>query len=106
MILEVCSRGNISRARNACRVCVPYTERKTGGLAMDDLFEHQMQSERDKAINTFYTHFTTFLAVMAVLAIVALVSGDTDWVPWVILGWGAVMGLHAYEVFVRRPKRD
>lgn len=73
---------------------------------MDDLFEHQMQSERDRAINSFYAHFTWFLAAMAVLAIVALVSGDTDWIPWVILGWGAVIGLHAYEVFVRRPKRD
>ena len=73
---------------------------------MDDLFEHQMASERDKAINAFYTHFTSYLAIMAVLAIVALVSGDTDWIPWVVLGWGAVIGLHAYEVLVRRPKRD
>lgn len=73
---------------------------------MDDLFEHQMQSERDKAINAFYTHFTTYLGVMALLAIVALVSGDTDWIPWVVLGWGAGIGLHAYEVLVRRPKRE
>lgn len=73
---------------------------------MDDLFEHQMQSERDKAINAFYTHFTIYLAVMAVLAIVALVSGDTHWIPWVVLGWGALIGLHAYEILVRRPKRE
>lgn len=71
---------------------------------MDDLFEHQTESGRDKAINAFYVHFTIYLAVMAALAIVALVSGDADWIPWVVLCWGTVIGLHAYAVFVRRHR--
>ena len=41
---------------------------------MDDLFEHAMESERDKAINGFYTHFIMFLAVIAGLAIINPVS--------------------------------
>ena len=73
---------------------------------MDDLFEHLMESERDKAINGFYTHFITFLAVIFVLALVNLVSGDNFWVQWVVLGWGAGIALHAFLVFIRNPRRE
>lgn len=73
---------------------------------MDDLFEHLMESERDKAINGFYTHFIAFLAVIAGLAILNLVTGDSFWVQWVVLGWGAGIAFHAYEIFVRRPRRE
>jgi len=77
---------------------------------MDDLFEHQhgieSVSERDKAINGFYTHFMIFLAIIAGLAIVNLVSGHSFWVQWVVLGWGLGIALHAFLVFVRNPQRD
>ena len=49
---------------------------------MDDLFEHQMESERDKAINGFYTHFMIFLAVITGLAIVNLIEGDQEKTPF------------------------
>lgn len=73
---------------------------------MDDLFEHLMESERDKAINGFYTHFITFIAVIAGLAILNLVTGDSFWIQWVVLGWGIGIAFHAYEIFVRRPRRE
>lgn len=73
---------------------------------MDDLFEHLMESERDKAINGFYTHFIVFLAVIAGLAIINLVTGDNLWVQWVVLGWGIGIAFHAYQVFVVRPRRE
>lgn len=73
---------------------------------MDDLFEHQMESERDKAINGFYTHFIIFLAVIAGLALVNLVSGDAFWIQWVVLGWGLGIALHAFLIFVRRPQQE
>jgi hypothetical protein len=77
---------------------------------MDDLFEHQHdiegQSAQDKAINGFYTHFMIFLAVITALAIVNLTSSNIFWVQWVLLGWGAGIGLHAYLVFVRNPRRE
>ncbi len=73
---------------------------------MDDLFEHLMESERDKAINGFYTHFIIFLAVIAALALVNLVSGDSFWIQWVVLGWGLGIALHAFLIFVRRPRLE
>lgn len=73
---------------------------------MDDLFEHQMESERDKAINGFYTHFMIFLAVITGLAIVNLIEGDKLWVQWVLLGWGAGIALHGFLVFIRKPQLE
>lgn len=73
---------------------------------MDDLFEHAMETERDKAINGFYTHFIIFLAVIAVLAVVNLVSGDAFWIQWVVLGWGIGIAFHAFMIFVRRPQQE
>ncbi|MGE3229952.1 MAG: 2TM domain-containing protein [Hyphomicrobium sp.] len=73
---------------------------------MDDLFEHLMESERDKAINGFYTHFIVFLSVIAGLALVNLVSGDAFWIQWVVLGWGIGIALHAFLIFIRRPQQE
>jgi hypothetical protein len=73
---------------------------------MDDLFEHLMESERDKSINGFYTHFVIFLAVIAGLAIVNLVSGEAFWIQWVVLGWGAGVALHAFLVFIKKPREE
>lgn len=73
---------------------------------MDDLFEHAMESERDKAINGFYTHFIVFLAVIAGLALINLVSGDAFWIQWVVLGWGLGIVFHAFLIFVRRPQQE
>lgn len=73
---------------------------------MDDLFEHLMESERDKAINGFYTHFIVFLAVIAGLAILNLVLGDSFWIQWVVLGWGIGIAYHAFVIFVRRPREE
>lgn len=73
---------------------------------MDDLFEHLTESERDRAINGFYTHFIVFLAVIAGLAVVNLVTGDSFWIQWVVLGWGVGIAFHAYDIFVRRPRRE
>ncbi len=73
---------------------------------MDDLFEHAMESKRDKAINGFYTHFIVFLAVIAGLAVINLVSGDRFWVQWIVLGWGLGIAFHAFMIFVRRPQQE
>jgi hypothetical protein len=73
---------------------------------MDDLFEHLMESERDKAINGFYTHFIVFLSVIAGLALVNLVTGDSFWIQWVVLGWGLGIAAHAFVIFVRRPQQE
>ncbi len=73
---------------------------------MDDLFEHLMESERDKAINGFYTHFIVFLSVIAGLALINLVSGDRFWIQWIVLGWGLGIAFHAFMIFVRRPREE
>lgn len=73
---------------------------------MDDLFEHLMESERDKAINGFYTHFVVFLSVIFGLALINLVSGDSFWIQWVVLGWGIGIAFHAFMIFVRRPQQE
>jgi hypothetical protein len=73
---------------------------------MDDLFEHLMESERDKAINGFYTHFVVFLSVIFGLALINLVSGDSFWIQWVVLGWGIGIAFHAFLIFVRRPQQE
>lgn len=73
---------------------------------MDDLFEHAMESERDKAINGFYTHFSIFLAVIAGLAIINLIEGERFWVQWVVVGWGVGLAFHAYKTFIVRPREE
>jgi hypothetical protein len=73
---------------------------------MDDLFEHAMESERDKAINGFYSHFSIFLAVIVALAIVNLIESEHFWVQWVVLGWGAGIAFHAYKVFIVRAREE
>jgi 2TM domain-containing protein len=73
---------------------------------MDDLFEHMMESDRDRAINGFYKHFLIYAAVIAVLAIINIASGDAFWIHWVALGWGLGLGLHAFIVFVRKPQQE
>jgi hypothetical protein len=73
---------------------------------MDDLFEHAMETERDKAINGFYTHFSIFLAVIAGLAIINLIEGERFWVQWVVLGWGMGLAFHAYKIFVVRAREE
>ncbi|MFA5949827.1 MAG: 2TM domain-containing protein [Hyphomicrobium sp.] len=72
---------------------------------MDDLFEHMVARDQDRAINGFYTHFLIFAAVMAVLAVLNAVSSDGFWMQWVLLGWGLGICLHSFLVFVRRPTR-
>lgn len=73
---------------------------------MDDLFEHMMESERDRSINGFYKHFLIYAAVIAVLAVLNIATGDAFWIHWVALGWGLGLGLHAFIVFVRKPQKE
>jgi 2TM domain len=73
---------------------------------MDDLFEHMMESDHDRAINGFYKHFMIFAAVIAVLAVINVVMAGKFWLHWVLLGWGLGLGLHAFVVFVRKPQRE
>ena len=73
---------------------------------MDDLFEHMMESDRDRAINGFYKHFMIFAVVIALLAVVNVVMAGKFWLQWVLLGWGLGLGLHAFIVFVRKPQRE
>jgi hypothetical protein len=56
---------------------------------MDDLFEHMMESDHDRAINGFYKHFMIFAAVIAVLAVINVVMAGKFWLHWVLLGWGS-----------------
>lgn len=78
-------------------------QRRLKAFAMDDLFEKMMAREQDRAIAGFYTHFLIFVAVLALLAIINLVSGDEFWIHWVVLGWGAGIVFHGFQVFVRKP---
>ena len=73
---------------------------------MDDLFEHAMETHRDRAINGFYTHVMVFIAVITGLAIINLIEGEHFWVQWVVLGWGAGVAFHAYRIFIVRPREE
>ena len=59
---------------------------------------HQLQSRfssrwRDLDPALRY-HTVAFAAVIALLLVVDLATGAPYWVHWVVLGWGAGLGLH------------
>ena len=67
-----------------------------GGYTMDDLFEHMMESDHDRAINGFYKHFMIFAAVIAVLAIINIaMAGNSGCTGWCSAGASASACTHS-----------
>ena len=44
-------------------------------------------------------HFWLFLTTVPVLVVVDALVGDRWWAHWALLGWGAVVLVHAFFVF-------
>lgn len=81
------------------------------GVAAPDLALLLRRSERQEAIFTdsrvrgFFIHFFVYLAVNALLAVVNLLYTPKHyWFLYPLLGWGALLAFHAFQVFYRRRK--
>jgi hypothetical protein len=62
----------------------------------------RVQARRD-----FGSHLVAYVVINAFLVGVwAFTGGGYFWPAWVILGWGAGLVLHAWDVFLRRPVTD
>ncbi len=49
--------------------------------------------------NCLSVHFWLFAAVLPMLAFIDLLIGDSWWVHWALLGWGAAVLIHAFFVY-------
>jgi len=59
----------------------------------------RLQERRD-----FGSHLVAYVVVNAALIVVwAMTGAGYFWPAWVLACWGAGLGLHAWEVFLRRP---
>lgn len=56
-----------------------------------------------EAMTGFYIHAAVFAVVIAILFLFDASTGDTWWVQWPFLGWGAGLALHWFLVFARTP---
>lgn len=71
---------------------------------MDERKRTAKAAEKVEAIFAFYVHATVFALVNAGLLGINLVFGSEElWAPWVILGWGLGVLLHAALVFGHMP---
>jgi 2TM domain len=53
-------------------------------------------------IKGFYAHLAVFVLVAGGLVVINLMIGRPYWAQWVLLGWGAGIGLHAGLVYLPR----
>ena len=74
------------------------------GSQAPDREKFKRAMRRVDEIKGFYTHLAVFLAVIAGLVVVNLVTGGPWWVPWVFLGWGIGVLVHALMTFGGTPK--
>jgi hypothetical protein len=71
-------------------------------LSPREAARRRVQTRRD-----FGSHLVAYVVVNAFLVGVwAFTGGGYFWPAWVILGWGAGLVLHAWDVFLRRPVTD
>ena len=54
---------------------------------------------RMRVIQAFYAHLTFYIAINLALFFIDIFTGTGIWFFWSVLGWGAVIGLHASFTF-------
>ncbi len=61
---------------------------------------------KDLAMRIFLGHLAAYVAVVAICAALNLwLSPGLLWWPWVLIGWGTAVALHAFALLLRRTRR-
>ena len=61
---------------------------------------------KDLSMRIFLAHLLAFIAVVLISAALNLwLTPDTLWFPWVLIGWGAAVGTHAFALLLRKTRR-
>ena len=62
---------------------------------MDHAIASMAARGHERAVNHLNRHMSIFAATIAALTVIDVSTGPSLWVHWVVLGWGAGLGLHA-----------
>ena len=54
---------------------------------------------RVQKLKRFYQHSTAYCVINFALLIIDYFTGPGTWFYWLMLGWGVVLGLHAFTVY-------
>ena len=84
---------------------------------IDEVVGESQEIRREQALRRikkrrdFHAHVFVYLvvniAVWGVWSVIAVTSGSSSpWPVWVTLGWGLIVVLNAWDVYVRRPITD
>ena len=61
---------------------------------------------KDLAMRIFLGHLVAYVVVTAICAGVNLwFSPSTLWFPWVLIGWGVAVAIHAFALLLRKTRR-
>lgn len=60
----------------------------------------------DLPMRIFALHFTAFIAGVLICAGLDLwLTPDRLWFPWVLMGWGVAIAVHAFALLLRKTRR-
>jgi hypothetical protein len=61
---------------------------------------------KDLSMRIFLGHLVAYVAVSAICAIINLwLAPGTLWWPWVLIGWGVAVAIHAFALLLRKTRR-
>jgi 2TM domain-containing protein len=61
---------------------------------------------KDLSMRIFLGHLVAYVVVTAICAAINLwLSPSTLWFPWVLIGWGVVVAIHAFALLLRKTRR-
>lgn len=72
---------------------------------MDHAIATMAARSHERAVSYLYRHMAIFAVVSVLLAAVDMSTGGTMGAQWIVVGWGAVLALHALLV-VRDSRRN
>jgi hypothetical protein len=61
---------------------------------------------KDLAMRVFFAHLVAYVAVTAISAAINFwLTPNTLWWPWVLIGWGVAVAIHAFALLLRKTRR-
>jgi predicted membrane channel-forming protein YqfA (hemolysin III family) len=61
---------------------------------------------KDLSMRIFLAHLVTYVAITAIAAAINLwLVPGTLWWPWVLIGWGVAVAIHAFALLLRKTRR-
>jgi hypothetical protein len=61
---------------------------------------------KDLPMRIFLAHLVAYVVVTGIAAAINLwLAPDTLWWPWVLIGWGVAVAIHAFALLLRKTRR-